>query len=142
VFFQLFQMGFRKKAIYADYIERQHGQSKWTLAKKVKLFIDSFVMFSFAPIRAISGIGAIMALSGFAWALCVLAIKVLGVFDLAAGWPTALSILLIGFGVTNISLGVIAEYLVRTLIVARRRPVFIVDEIIEGKRHDMDEDGS
>jgi dolichol-phosphate mannosyltransferase len=36
-----------------------------------------------------------------------------------------------GFGITNISLGVIAEYLWRTLDAARNRPVFIVDEIVE-----------
>jgi dolichol-phosphate mannosyltransferase len=42
-----------------------------------------------------------------------------------------ISILMLGFGITNISLGIIAEYLWRTLDVARKRPVFIIDEIHE-----------
>jgi dolichol-phosphate mannosyltransferase len=51
--------------------------------------------------------------------------------DLAAGWPATLSVLLIGFGITNISLGIIAEYLWRTLDASRKRQVFIIDEIKE-----------
>ena len=38
---------------------------------------------------------------------------------------------MIGFGITNISLGIIAEYLWRTLDASRKRPVFIIDEMIE-----------
>ena len=51
--------------------------------------------------------------------------------DLASGWPALMSILMIGFGITNISLGIIAEYLWRTLDASRKRPVFIIDEIVE-----------
>jgi dolichol-phosphate mannosyltransferase len=49
--------------------------------------------------------------------------------DLSAGWPALVSILMIGFGITNISLGIIAEYLWRTLDASRRRPVFLIDNI-------------
>ena len=45
-----------------------------------------------------------------------------------------LSILMIGFGITNISLGIIAEYLWRTLDASRKRQVFIIDEIRDLKR--------
>ena len=38
---------------------------------------------------------------------------------------------MVGFGITNISLGIIAEYLWRTLDASRKRPVFVIDEIIE-----------
>jgi dolichol-phosphate mannosyltransferase len=37
---------------------------------------------------------------------------------------------MIGFGITNISLGIIAEYLWRTLDASRKRPIYIVDEVI------------
>ena len=54
------------------------------------------------------------------------------VFDnLAEGWGALVSILMIGFGITNVSLGVIAEYLWRTFDAARGRKVFIVDDVIE-----------
>ena len=51
--------------------------------------------------------------------------------DLASGWPALMSVLMIGFGITNISLGILAEYLWRTLDVSRKRPVFVIDEIID-----------
>jgi dolichol-phosphate mannosyltransferase len=52
------------------------------------------------------------------------------------GWPMLSSILLLGFGITNISLGIIAEYLWRTLDSSRKRPVFIIDQIFELKNND------
>jgi dolichol-phosphate mannosyltransferase len=47
--------------------------------------------------------------------------------DLSSGWPALISVLLVGFGITNISLGIIAEYLWRTLDETRRRPNYIVE---------------
>jgi dolichol-phosphate mannosyltransferase len=123
-------LGFSKKGFDTDYHERTSGSSKWTLSKKLKLFIDSFIMFSFVPIRVISAVGFILAVLGFIWALVIIVIKVFGLIELSAGFPTLISILLIGFGITNLSLGIISEYLVRTLEAARNRPVFIVDDII------------
>ena len=134
IFFQLFQLGFKKKGIQVEYNEREHGTSKWTFSKKLKLLVDSFVMFSFTPIRVITGMGILMSLVGFIWAVCILVIKIFDLFELAAGWPTTISILLIGFGMTNLSLGIIAEYLVRTLEISSKRPAFIVDELIEQRK--------
>jgi dolichol-phosphate mannosyltransferase len=54
--------------------------------------------------------------------------------DLASGWPMLISVITIGFGITNISLGIIAEYLWRTLDSTRKRPVFIIDDIIDLKK--------
>ena len=48
-----------------------------------------------------------------------------------------ISIITLGFGITNISLGIIAEYLWRTLDSSRKRPTFIIDEIIDlNKQHE------
>lgn len=131
IFFQVFQLGFKRIGIEVDYIERNAGESKWTFAKKIKLFIDSFVMFSYAPIRVISIAGIAMAFVGIVWAIGIIAMKIFNVFEFAAGWPTTISVILLGFGLTNISLGIIAEYLVRTLDAARSRKTFIVDEVVE-----------
>jgi hypothetical protein len=64
------------------------------------------------------------------WTVYIIGRKIL-LNDLEAGWPALVSILMIGFGITNISLGIIAEYLWRTLDASRKRPVYIIDEIIE-----------
>jgi len=132
IFLQILTLGFKSKAITYTKTERKAGQSKWTFSKRVKLMIDSFVSFSYAPIRFVTAIGIILFIIGIGFSV-YLAIRKLVYNDLVTGWPMLISILMIGFGITNISLGIIAEYLWRTLDVARKRPVFIIDEIIELK---------
>jgi polyisoprenyl-phosphate glycosyltransferase len=130
LFLQILNLGFNTSSISYNKSERKAGKSKWTLAKKIKLLIDSFVAFSFAPIRFVSVIGIIFFMVGTAWTVYIVIRKLL-FNDLAMGWPALMSILMLGFGITNISLGIIAEYLWRTLDVSRRRPVFVIDEIVE-----------
>jgi len=130
IFLQILGMGFRQTSISYNKRERTTGTSKWTISKKIKLFIDSFVAFSYAPIRLVTIIGILMFIFGFLWTIYIISRKLI-FHDLASGWPALMSILTIGFGITNISLGIIAEYLWRTLDASRRRPVFIIDQIIE-----------
>ena len=127
---QILSMGFKSTFVDIEKTNRKIGKSKWTLSKKIKLLIDSFVSFSFAPIRFVSLMGICFFIIGFIWTIYIITRKLI-FDDLASGWPTLMSILMIGFGVTNISLGIIAEYLWRTLDTSRKRPVFIIDEIIE-----------
>ncbi|MCR6721326.1 MAG: glycosyltransferase [Chitinophagaceae bacterium] len=130
VFLQIMGMGFKQMSFSYEKRARAYGESKWTYAKKIKLFIDSFVAFSYAPIRFVTIIGIAMFLLGIILSLYIVARK-LFFQDLIVGWTATVCILLIGFGITNISLGIIAEYLWRTLDASRKRPVFIVDEIYE-----------
>ncbi|MDR0350338.1 MAG: glycosyltransferase [Coriobacteriales bacterium] len=131
LYFQIFSLGFKRKSFETPFEERASGESKWTFAGKVKLFFDSFIMFSYVPIRFISIMGILLAILGFLWAVFIVISKLLNPSYFEAGWPTLMSLLLIGFGVTNFSLGIIAEYLVRTLDAARNRPVFVIDEVDE-----------
>lgn len=72
-----------------------------------------------------------MSFVGVVGAFLIVLFKLLNIVEFAAGWPTMISILLLGFGVTNMSLGVIAEYVGRTLEATQNKPVFMVDEIME-----------
>ena len=130
IMLQIMDAGFRYTTLSLDFAERAAGTSKWTLSKKMKLFIDSFVAFSFMPIRLVSLVGVMMFLLG----LLVGIITIVNRFvspSVPVGYSTLVSIIAIGFGITNISLGIIAEYLWRAYDAARRRPAFIVDEVIE-----------
>lgn len=130
IFLQILQLGYNQAFISYDKLPRKLGKSKWTFTKKVKLFIDSFVAFSYFPIRLVSIIGILMFFVGAVFATYLIYRK-LAFNDLESGWPALVSILAIGFGVTNISLGILAEYLWRTLDASRKRPVFIIDDIIQ-----------
>jgi len=130
IFLQILGMGYRQTSISYKKRERKTGVSKWTLSKKIKLFIDSFVAFSYAPIRLVTIVGIGMFVFGLLWTIYIV-LRTLLFHNLASGWPALVSILMIGFGITNISLGIIAEYLWRTLDASRKRPVFIIDKIVE-----------
>lgn len=130
IFLQILGMGYKQTSISYKKRERKTGVSKWTLSKKIKLFIDSFVAFSYAPIRLVTIVGIAMFVFGLLWTIYIV-LRTLLFHNLASGWPALVSILMIGFGITNISLGIIAEYLWRTLDASRKRPVFIIDKILE-----------
>jgi dolichol-phosphate mannosyltransferase len=130
IFLQILTMGFKQETIEYDKLDRLSGKSKWTIGKKIKLFIDSFVSFSYAPIRFVTIMGISFFIIGICWTIYIV-IRTLLVNDYDPGWPGYASILLVGFGLTNISLGIIAEYLWRTMDASKKSPVFIIDKILE-----------
>lgn len=130
IFLQILSLGFNHSFIIYNKVVRQKGTSKWTFNNKLKLLIDSFIAFSFAPIRFVTLVGLLLFISGLFFSLYILFRKIF-INDLDPGWPMLISIITLGFGITNISLGIIAEYLWRTLDSSRNRPVFIIDDIIK-----------
>ena len=107
--------------------KRDLGVSRWTLQKKVKLFIDSFVSFSFFPIRAISVVGIGLGLIAMLYALFVILAKFLGWVDVR-GWTTLMLVVLIIGSFQMLALGIIGEYVWRSLDSSRKRPNFIIDK--------------
>jgi len=132
LFLQILSFGFKQDFIEYDKVERKQGKSKWTINKKIKLLVDSFVAFSFAPIRLVTIVGITLFVGGLLFSFYLLTRKLL-FHDLVSGWTMLMTMLSLGFGITNISLGIIAEYLWRTFDAARGRPAFIIDEIIDLK---------
>lgn len=124
---QILWCGFKTDTIYYVRKKREIGKSKWTLSKKIKLFIDSFVGFSYAPIRFISIVGFLFFLSSIIWSIYIIVMKITGHIVLA-GWSTLVILNLFSFGVIMSTLGVIGEYLWRVFDTARKRPPFIVEE--------------
>lgn len=122
-------MNFKHISVEYERVAREIGESKWTLAKKIKIFIDFFVAYSYTPIKFVSIMGILFSIIGFFYLIFIISRYIL-IGDLAAGWPALITILLIGFGVTNISLGIIAEYIWRILDEARKRPKYIIEKKI------------
>lgn len=123
-------MGFRQTSI--EYVKqaRLAGKSKWTFAKKLKLFIDSMVSFSYTPIRAMSLLGFAMAICGFLYAVTVIIGRVCGLVIAGTGFAALMTVLLVGQGCVLIMLGILGEYLWRTFDEARGRPRYIVEEYL------------
>jgi dolichol-phosphate mannosyltransferase len=108
--------------------KRQIGKSRWTMKKKIKLFIDSFVSFSYAPLRMITIGGLILGSLALIYGLYVIIVRALGIITVE-GWTTMMVVFLFISAFQMLSLGIIGEYLWRTLEAARKRPPYIVDNV-------------
>ena len=123
------------KPVMLPYVRRQRkkGKSRWTLAKKIKLFIDTFVAFSFYPIRILSLLGLLVALGSFLYGAFVLFYWLLYGIEVK-GWVPIVVVLTFTAGLQMAMLGVLGEYLWRTLDEVRRRPLFVIDEIYDRQK--------
>ncbi len=129
IFGLLLWSGFNQTFLPYERQQRQKGVTKWTLGKKVKLFVDTFVSFSFFPIRLISYTGVIFAVLGFIYAAVIIANR-LFFSKIIEGWASLMVVLLVVSGIQMLMLGVLGEYLWRSFDESRNRPPFIVSEKI------------
>lgn len=109
--------------------KRQVGKSRWTMSKKIKLFIDSFVAFSFLPIRIIAICGLLLGAISIFYAMYIMYNKLSGNIAIE-GWTSMMIVFLFVSSFQMISLGVLGEYLWRTLDASRKRPNYVIDEVI------------
>ena len=130
---QVLWIGFKSDNVYFHRKDREVGESKWTLSKKVKLVVDSMMSFSYFPIKFMSSVGFVMAALAFLWIIEVI-IEFFVVGTPVRGWSTLMILVLFSAGMILIMLGILGEYLWRTLDATRNRPVFIVDSIKEADK--------
>jgi glycosyltransferase involved in cell wall biosynthesis len=119
--------GFPAALVPYDRVARGEGRSRWTLAKKAKYFIDSVTAFSYAPLRWMSVAGTLLALLAFAYALFLVVFRLIH-GQIVQGWTTTMVVLAFLSGVQLLALGILGEYLWRTLDAARARKGFLVRE--------------
>ena len=124
---QILWAGFKTDMVYYVRLEREKGKSRWTLSKKIKLFIDSILSFSYFPIRFITGLGVFVVFVTFIYMIYILLNKFL-VGIPVEGWTTLMITNLFFYGLILLTLGMIGEYLWRTFDAARSRPTYIVEE--------------
>lgn len=126
IFAQVFWSGFRQSFVSYTKQSRLLGRSKWSLQKKIKLFVDSFVSFSFSPIRFISYLGIAFSALGFGYAMFVILNKFFFSHPIP-GWSSLMVVLLLVSGFQLLTLGIIGEYLWRVADEVRGSPPFIVE---------------
>ena len=107
--------------------KREIGKSGWTLAKKVKLFIDIFTTYTYLPLRVMSFVGCLCALCAFLYGAYLFIIALVET-AIVPGW-SALAVMITFFsGMILFSLGIIGEYLWRIFDEVKQRPMYIVRE--------------
>jgi glycosyltransferase involved in cell wall biosynthesis len=128
----IFWLGYRPAMLPYVRRSRAKGKSRWTLSKKIKLFIDSFVAFSYVPIRFLSATGLIVAASAFVYGSYVFYSWLVHNIPVRGYAPVVIGLTFTS-GIQMTMLGILGEYLWRTLDETRRRPNFVIDEVFEGR---------
>ena len=124
---QVLWAGFQTDHIYFDRRDREKGKSRWTFAKKLKLAMDSMMSFSYVPIRFMTYIGVVFDIFSVVLLIIVLA-EYFTKGTPIMGWASLMCVILLSSGLILSMLGVLGEYLWRTLDASRTRPPFIIDE--------------
>lgn len=127
---QILWTGFDSAKVYYVRKKREIGKSGWTFSKKVKLAIDSLLSFSYFPVRLISGVGFAFFGAAIIWAIILVIQKIIGYIDVP-GYTTLAIIMLLGFGIVMVSMGVLGEYIWRMFDEIRKKPLYVVDEVIK-----------
>jgi glycosyltransferase involved in cell wall biosynthesis len=120
-------LGFSQSHI--EYIKdtRYGGESKWNTSKRLKLFFDSIISFSYAPLRIISMTGVALAMLGLIYSLVVLVNYLVG-GRAPEGWSSLMMVVLLIGGVQMIMMGTLGEYLWRAYDEMRGRPRYVIEK--------------
>ncbi|UPL49830.1 glycosyltransferase family 2 protein [Hymenobacter sublimis] len=128
VFYLMIWLGFAYVNIPYVRRKRQIGTSRWTISKKIKLLIDSLLSFSFFPIRAISVTGLGLGVIALIYGIYIIGLKILDPQG-PQGWTTLMVVVLFISAFQMVALGIIGEYVWRSMDAARSRPLYVVSEI-------------
>ncbi|MBQ9624520.1 MAG: glycosyltransferase [Clostridia bacterium] len=120
-------VGFKKKWIETEDIPRQKGVTKWSTFGLFKYALDGLINFSSMPLLATSFFGVIFCLLSLAMIIFV-CVKTIFFGEVVQGFPTLIcTICLIG-GIVMLSMGILGQYLAKTYVEVKNRPIYIVRE--------------
>lgn len=120
-------VGFETKWLEYENVERVAGETKWSFWKLFKYAIEGIVAFSTVPLSLSAVLGIIICLIAFI-AIMVIVIKTLIFGDPVGGWPSMVCILLFVSGIQLFCMGIIGQYLAKTYLETKKRPIYIVKE--------------
>ena len=125
-------VGFNTKWIEYENIERVAGETKWSFWKLFKYAIEGITAFSTTPLIISSVIGLLFGLISFLLIIFII-IRTLIYGDPTSGWPSMVCIIFFVSGVQLFSLGIIGQYLSKTYLEVKHRPIYIVKETEKGE---------
>ena len=120
-------VGFRVKWLEYKNIKRVAGETKWSFFKLTKYALEGITAFSTTPLILSSIIGLIFCVVSFLLILVII-FKTLILGDPTSGWPSLVCIIFMVSGIQLFSLGIIGQYLSKTYLEVKQRPIYIVRE--------------
>ena len=126
--------------IHVQHAPRSGGDSKYSVLKLISLQFDLLTSMSTFPLRLLSFLGSLIALSGITFGVFLMIMRFLH----GAGWAahgvfTLFAVLFVFIGAQFIGLGLLGEYIGRIYHDVRARPRYFVHAILSGEKNDMSE---
>ena len=128
-------VGFKTKWIPYENVERVAGKTNWSFWKLFLYSLDGIVGFSTIPLAIASIMGLLFFMTAFIW-MAVIIVRTIIWGDPVAGYPTLACLLLFIGGSIQLSLGVIGQYLAKTYLETKHRPIYIIAETDQEYRHE------
>ena len=131
-------VGFRTKWLEFQNVERSAGQTKWSVRKLFLYSLEGITGFSVAPLSLASVAGVVFCLLSF---LMILFIVVRTVIwgDPVSGWPSLVCIIFLVSGIQLFCTGIVGQYLSKTYLETKHRPIFILKDSSEEKKGEKHE---
>ena len=120
-------VGFKTKWLEYVNVERVAGETKWSFWKLFLYSLEGIVAFTTAPLALASLIGIIFCVLAFVMILFII-VRTLLFGDPTSGWPSLVCIIFLCSGVQLFCMGVLGQYLAKTYMEVKHRPVYIVRE--------------
>ena len=126
-------VGFNNYYMPYEIKARASGQSKWSFWKLFKYAMEGIVSFSTVPLRLATIIGIFVSLLSLIYLIVVIFQKIFFAIEIP-GYATIVTLILLIGGIQLLCIGIIGEYLARTYVETKKRPVYIAREIINNKK--------
>lgn len=120
-------VGFDVKWIEYQNIQRVAGTTKWSFWKLVKYALEGITAFSTTPLLISSGIGLLFCGISFLLILIII-FKTIILGDPTSGWPSLVCIIFMVSGIQMFSLGIIGQYLSKTYLEVKKRPLYFIKD--------------
>jgi dolichol-phosphate mannosyltransferase len=125
-------VGFQQCAVEYERDPRFAGETNYTFKKMVQLAFDGITSFSDRPLRLATELGAIVTVISFALGLWVVGATVVDPSGGSRGWPSLMAVVLFLGGIQLLCIGLLGEYLGRVYRETKARPLYVIQEVIEG----------
>jgi dolichol-phosphate mannosyltransferase len=113
-----------------DREKRRSGQSHYPFWKMASLAVDAITSFSIVPLRLIVTLAGLTFIGSLL--LMIYALVSWAFFQAVPGWTSLISVVLLLGSVQLLALGIIGEYVGRTFIESKRRPAYLIREVLQG----------
>ena len=123
-------VGFKTRWIEFENVERKYGETKWSFWKLFVYAMDGIVAYSTVPLAAAAFAGGLFCIIAFLMIVFVI-IRKLVMGDPTSGWPSLVCIILMVSGIQLLCLGVIGQYLSKTYLEVKNRPIYITKEELD-----------